>query len=68
MVECHGFDAYFDQQLRQLEVTSQPVAGAKVPQVVHEAPVVEVTDSEDAPPPVPGLLKSMCDGFYVGFS
>lgn len=66
IVECHGFDEYFDQQVRELEGST-----SKGPAVVPEAalPREEPTLSGnlgDEPPPPPGLHykgKADCNDF-----
>lgn len=61
VVEC-DFDAYFDQQLKELE-------GSTARSVVKEQrtgsddltpPSSSGTGPDDAPPPLPGLLKGEC--------
>ena len=57
-IECGLFDRYFDQQLRQLEgVVAQPAyLSEKRAQEVQQQKS-EKAEVDDAPPPVPGLLK-----------
>jgi signal recognition particle receptor subunit alpha len=58
IVECH-FDEYFDQQIQKLEKTAlnTDTRVAESAALVEEAPPSVLENSEDGPPPLPGILS-----------
>lgn len=61
VVEC-DFDAYFDQQLKELESSTARSTVQKQEASLDDLtpPSSSGTGPDEAPPPLPGLLKCEC--------
>ena len=62
VVEC-DFDGYFDQQMRELEDLTDKGAqtDSRSAAATSTLPFNSDTGGDDVPPPIPGLLRGMCN-------